>query len=160
MAVMRLDDLYVIFCTQRACDLPRQRDQQVDPKAHIARAYDVAARGDFSQGGKVGIIETRGADDMCHPGLSGPRSQRHGRIGRSKVDDHVAGRKGCVNVIGHDQTPRGTPHGLPKVLPDPAMPGTLDRSRKHRAGLFVRRLHQHLPHAPPRHQKTAIFRMC
>ena len=130
---------------------------RLDPQGLILPArYDVAARGDFSQGGKVGNHRNPLVPmTCCHPGLSGaaqpaPRSAS----GAVKSMTHVAGRKGCVKCHRSRPRPRAAPpHGLPKVLPDPAMPGTLDRSRKHRAGLFVRRLNQHPAPCAPRHQK-------
>ena len=88
-AMVHFDDLDVEALPERFGGLPRQRRQQVDPEAHVARADDGGMARGRGQLGEIVGAEPRGPDDVDDACLRCQPGQVHARRGAGKVQDPV-----------------------------------------------------------------------
>ena len=163
VTVMRLDHFDIKIFVQRGSDLFRQLHQQVDPKAHVARAYDDSMMRGAVDSGDVVIRQASRADHMHRPRLRREASKSDRGGGGGKVDNGLRFCKGRDRIVRDSHAQRSAAHRRADILSDPSMAFAFKRGDQ-MAGVRLRdSLHQHLPHAarsPRNHDSRCACHRC
>ena len=117
---MHFENFNVEVFAQRLRDLFHEAGEQIDPKAHVARAHDGGVAGGGIDLCNVGGRQAGGADDMDDARLRGKAGIGDGRGRRGKVDQAICLRHGGERVGGDDDAELPGTRKQARVLSDGA----------------------------------------